>query len=167
MKASGHVPDQVRFQVSLPSPLSPVMAFVAPDSRAAVHAAYAPAMLSELATLLAEIPHDDLAIQWDICQDVGVLEDFWPAWWPDRDAGLIERIKPLMDAVPDDVELGVHLCYGDFGHQHFSSPRTPPSWYGWRTTSSRQRVGGWISCICRCPETVTTRAISNRSPILS
>ena len=28
----------------------------------------------------------------------------------------------LGDQVPDDVELGYHLCYGDAGHKHFKEP---------------------------------------------
>ena len=36
---------------------------------------------------------------------------------------LIERMQRLCAAVPDDVELGLHLCYGDFGAKHFVEPK--------------------------------------------
>jgi methionine synthase II (cobalamin-independent) len=38
-------------------------------------------------------------------------------------AKLIERMQRLCAAVPDDVELGLHLCYGDFGAKHFVEPK--------------------------------------------
>jgi len=36
---------------------------------------------------------------------------------------LLERIARLAAAVPHDVQLGLHLCYGDFGARHFVEPR--------------------------------------------
>ena len=30
--------------------------------------------------------------------------------------------RPLCRHVPDDVPVGMHLCYGDYGHQHFKQP---------------------------------------------
>jgi len=29
-----------------------------------------------------------------------------------------------VDVVPDDVPVGLHLCYGDYGHQHFKQPES-------------------------------------------
>jgi hypothetical protein len=38
----------------------------------------------------------------------------------------IDRITPglvsCVDRVPADVPVGLHLCYGDYGHQHFKQP---------------------------------------------
>jgi hypothetical protein len=34
----------------------------------------------------------------------------------------MERMKRLAAAVPDDVELGFHLCYGDLDARHFVEP---------------------------------------------
>src|SRR6516162_2588999 len=39
-----------------------------------------------------------------------------------RDA-LLARIRRLSSAVPDDVQLGIHLCYGDFAGRHFVEPK--------------------------------------------
>jgi methionine synthase II (cobalamin-independent) len=36
---------------------------------------------------------------------------------------LLERMARLCAAVPDEVELGLHLCYGDFAGRHFIEPR--------------------------------------------
>ena len=45
------------------------------------------------------------------------------AWWEgDPFDGLVARLVALVDAVPADVEAGVHLCYGDAGERHFIEP---------------------------------------------
>jgi methionine synthase II (cobalamin-independent) len=36
---------------------------------------------------------------------------------------IIARMQRLCAAVPEDVELGLHLCYGDFGAKHFVEPK--------------------------------------------
>jgi len=38
-------------------------------------------------------------------------------------AGVVERLAYQAAMVPADVELGFHLCYGDFKHQHFMQPK--------------------------------------------
>jgi methionine synthase II (cobalamin-independent) len=35
---------------------------------------------------------------------------------------IVERLVQLGQAVPADVELGYHLCYGDAAHRHFKEP---------------------------------------------
>jgi hypothetical protein len=35
---------------------------------------------------------------------------------------ILRRIKRLGEAVPADVELGFHLCYGDYDAKHFVEP---------------------------------------------
>ena len=37
---------------------------------------------------------------------------------------ITSRFARICAAVPDDVELGFHLCYGDFGGKHFFDPVT-------------------------------------------
>ncbi len=40
----------------------------------------------------------------------------------------LEHITPALvrcvDRVPEDVPVGFHLCYGDYGHQHFKQPES-------------------------------------------
>ena len=36
---------------------------------------------------------------------------------------IMQRMRRISKAVPEDVELGVHLCYGDFGATHMIEPR--------------------------------------------
>ncbi len=56
LREQGVVPAGTRFQVCLPTPLAPVVAFAVPDARAAVHTAYEAAMLREIEMIIAADP---------------------------------------------------------------------------------------------------------------
>ncbi|MFE6735256.1 hypothetical protein [Microbacterium sp. NPDC057650] len=129
LRDEGAVAQDVRFQVSLPTPLAVVSSYFSGDDRAAIEPVYADAMLRELDEILAAIPHEDLAIQWDVASEMGIIErasgygKVMDAWWPgDPFDGVVSRLVALIDAVPADVEVGVHLCYGDAGEKHFIEP---------------------------------------------
>ena len=122
LQADGVIPATTRFQVTFPTPLAPITSFVHFDSQAEVEIAYEAAMLRELAEVLDEIPHDKLAIQWDVAVEFGVLEGVWPVPFENLMDGIVERIVRISEHVPSDVEMGFHLCYGDFQHQHFVEP---------------------------------------------
>lgn len=122
LQRAGVIPARARFQVSLPTPLAPLTVFVDLEDRPIVEPAYAAQMLVELRRIVDGIPHDRLAIQWDVAVEIGLVEGVWPAHFADVEAGVHARVAQLAAAVPLDVELGYHLCYGDFGHRHFASP---------------------------------------------
>ena len=129
LREEGVVPSGVRFQVSLPTPVAVVSSFFAGEDRAAIEPVYAAAMLRELARIAEAIPHEDLAVQWDVASEMGIIEraagygKVMEAWWPgDPFDGLVARLASLIDAVPTDAEVGVHLCYGDAGEKHFVEP---------------------------------------------
>ena len=122
LKQEGAIPQDVKFMVSLPTPLAPVATFVALDWQASVEPAYETRMLEELAQICATIPHDQLAIQWDIAVEFGVLEGVWQVHFTNVSEGIVERIVRVSNKVPNGVELGYHLCYGDAGHEHFKQP---------------------------------------------
>ena len=129
LRAEGVVAAGTRFQVSLPTPLAVISSFFSGDDRAAIEPVYTAAILRELEEVVADIPHGDLAIQWDVASELGIIEGaagygkVMEGWWPgDTLDGLVTRLARLVDAVPDDVEVGVHLCYGDAGEKHFVEP---------------------------------------------
>ncbi|MEV0066704.1 hypothetical protein [Amycolatopsis sp. NPDC050768] len=121
LRAAGVLPD-VRFQVSLPTPMAPIRLHVDTADQAAVEPAYETAMLRELELITDAIPADQLAIQWDTAVEFGMLEGVFPSWVPDLEAGVLDRLTRLGNAVPADVHLGYHLCYGDSGGRHFVEP---------------------------------------------
>jgi hypothetical protein len=122
---NGTLPKGIRFQVCLPTPFAVVSSVVMPDVLPAVEAAYEKAMIAEVAALARHIPHRDLCIQWDVCNEMvvwdGQASDAVPANVPREE--IVARMQRLCAAVPDDVELGLHLCYGDFGAKHFVEPK--------------------------------------------
>jgi hypothetical protein len=123
LKHTGTIPPHCRFQVCLPTPTAPVHLWVRTDDQQDVEAAYEVAMMRELDAILAAIPHDQLAIQWDTAVEFGVLEGCFPTFMKDPMAEIAERLKRLGNRIPKEVELGYHLCYGDAGHQHFVEPK--------------------------------------------
>lgn len=131
LREDGIVPAGVRFQVSLPTPVGVIAAFFRGDDRPEIEPVYAVALLGELARITAAIPHEDLAIQWDVATEFAVLEaggyeetfgGAYSGWFDDEWTELPARVAALVDSVPADVEVGVHLCYGDAGEKHFIEP---------------------------------------------
>lgn len=119
----GAIRPATRFQVCLPTPLAPTTAYLEPGSRAAVEPAYEARLLAELDTICAGIPHDRLAIQWDTAIEFGILEGVMPTHLTDPRREIVERLVRLGERVPEDVQLGYHLCYGDANHRHFVQPK--------------------------------------------
>jgi hypothetical protein len=123
---NGELPKNIRFQVCLPTPFAVVSSVVVPEALPAVEAAYEKAMIVEVAALARYIPHHDLCIQWDLCNEMVVWDGQKTDAVPSADEPhdkVIARMQRLCTAVPDDVELGLHLCYGDFGAKHFVEPK--------------------------------------------
>jgi hypothetical protein len=124
LKDEGVIPAHVLFQVSLPTVVSTLVC-IEFSYRAAVEPLYEEALLRALARIQAEIPAHDLAIQWDVAPDIGIIEGvpFLRPWFIPVHEGIVQRIVRLADKVNDDVEMGFHLCYGDYEHRHWMEPR--------------------------------------------
>jgi hypothetical protein len=122
LKREGAIPPAVRFQLTLPTPLAPVGAFVSLDDQAALEPLYEQQMLIEVDRVLAAVPAEELAIQWDARYEFAMLEGAVAVWFADVRAGILERLVRLGNHVPPEVELGYHLCYGDDEHGHFVEP---------------------------------------------
>lgn len=125
LRADGTIPAGIRFQVSLPTPIAVIGAFVA-GPQGELERRYEASLLDELAAIVAAIPAEDLAVQWDAAVEFAIFEGIFPSWFGSDYATQLEevgqRLVRLGAAVPRPVELGYHLCYGDFGHRHFAEP---------------------------------------------
>jgi methionine synthase II (cobalamin-independent) len=74
---------------------------------------------------MRHIAHRDLCIQWDFCNEMILIDGQHQEQFPRLRASIpeiMERMRRISAPVPDDVELGIHLCYGDFGAKHFIEP---------------------------------------------
>ena len=103
------------------------MLFVPPATSRPSNAAYEQAMLREVDAICRQIPHRDLCIQWDVCHDMivwdGQPQDQFPLVNVSK-GEIAERFVRISAPIPAGVELGFHLCYGDFGGKHFFDPVT-------------------------------------------
>ncbi len=76
-KQAGHLPLDVRFQVSLPTPWAVIMPFCQQPDALQVYPAYEQAMLREVERIGKAIPHNDLSIQWDVCIEMVAWDGRW------------------------------------------------------------------------------------------
>jgi hypothetical protein len=122
LREDGTIPAGVRFQMQYPTPLASMAGTIAQEDMPGVAAAYEAALFSDLDRALALIPHDRCAVQWDVAVESGLLEGGFGPKMPSEQVtpGLIRCV----DRVPEDVPVGLHLCYGDYGHQHFTQPES-------------------------------------------
>jgi hypothetical protein len=121
---AGRLPAGVRFQVSLPTPWAVLMPFCQQPDAQQIFPAYERAMLREVERICASIPHRDLAIQWDVCLEMVAWDGRWERArsFPGMEQVFAANFARLGSAVPSDVELGFHLCYGDLDAKHFVEP---------------------------------------------
>jgi len=81
-------------------------------------------MYADLDRLLAAIPHHEVAVQWDVAVEFSLLEEFFGPIGTQAIDAIIANLVRCVDTVPGDVPVGLHLCYGDWGHQHFKQPES-------------------------------------------
>jgi hypothetical protein len=121
LKHLGVIPARCRFQVSLPTPLAPIGVFVAQDSQLALERPYEERLLGEVDEILSSIPHAELGIQWDVSVEMWLWEGWLKSQLADVKKSIVERLTRISARVASDVELGYHLCYGDW-HPHREEP---------------------------------------------
>ncbi len=122
LKQAGKIAAAHRFQVSLPTPLAVVAQYVEASAQSAVEPAYRAQLVAEADAILATIPHNELALQWDVAIEFAVLEGLRRVHFAPVFEGIVARLQALRALVPPAVEMGFHLCYGDAGHKHFTEP---------------------------------------------
>jgi methionine synthase II (cobalamin-independent) len=123
LKRKGRIPKEVRLQVSLPTPLALLTGFIEIHDQAALEAPLESALLGEMEEIVRGVPHDELAIQWDVAVEIAILEtDLFESFLKDDQTGMITRLARLGVSVPADVEVGYHLCYGGAEGKHFKEP---------------------------------------------
>lgn len=119
LQDDGAVPAAWRFQVSLPSPWIPLRGrMVVADQVGLVEPAYRDAFRREIERMVEAIPRGRLAIQWDCTHPL----EYEAAETEEARQGLLDYMAKLAGLVPEGVELGYHLCYGDFEHRHAWDP---------------------------------------------
>jgi hypothetical protein len=122
LRDEGVIRQGVRFQVSLPTTAAFLNAHVIYAHHPIIEPLYRAQLLNEVRAMAAAIDPADLAIQWDVSTEVAQIEGVRHAYFGDVMNGVLERVAIHCEAVPRGVELGIHLCYGDYGHRHWKEP---------------------------------------------
>ena len=123
LQEHGVIPADALFQVSLPTPMATAYMYVSPSARDAYIPVYERSLLSAVDELLASTPHDRLSIQWDVCQEVLLFEDYFPHRPADYKEQIFAELGRLGSAIPEAVDLGYHLCYGSPRDEHLVMPK--------------------------------------------
>jgi len=127
LKRTGKVPPQVKFQIDLVPAHSVIWLFVQEDLQRAIDPIYNDAVLREIDKIAAALPHDDIAIQFDIASAVFArLERDQPSPYGNTKEEMQDTFSKIVvrlaDHVPSDIDLLFHFCYGDAGHRHVIEP---------------------------------------------
>jgi methionine synthase II (cobalamin-independent) len=124
LRAEGAIPPDVKFQVSIPTPYAVVVAWVAPDQQERFFPVYAEAIANEVRAIADAVDAGDLVIQYDVAVEFAVLTGNLDAAGSLREKGtIVEALRQALGDVPAGVERGLHLCYGDYKHRHFTLPQ--------------------------------------------
>ena len=123
LQRAGIIPAGTRFQVCLPTPMASAYMYVSPQARNAYIPVYEEALMRALQAILAGIPAEQLSIQWDVCQEVLIYENFFAARPPDYQQQVVAELARLGNAVPVGIDMGYHLCYGSPADEHLVMPK--------------------------------------------
>ena len=131
LRAEGAIPEHVRFMVALPLSESATRGFVdnARDFEI-LWAGYRDALAREIRQMVDAIPVSDLAIQWDLARETAAVEgvefQFPNAHLSTLPVDPLKRychaLSELARAIPEEVWLGLHVCYGSLEHREGESP---------------------------------------------
>jgi hypothetical protein len=127
LKEAGKIPAATKFQVDLVPAHSVIWLFLVDSLHAPIDPIYNDALKREIDKIAAAVPHDELAIQFDVASAVFArLERNEASSYGRTKAEMQETFGNILvelgDRVPGDIDLLYHLCYGDSGHKHVVEP---------------------------------------------
>lgn len=127
LKQAGKIPAATKFQIDLVPAHSVIWLFLVDALHAPVDPLYNEALKREIDKIAAAIPHDELAIQFDVASAVFArLERNEASSYGRTKAEMQETFANILvelgNSVPANVDLLYHLCYGDSNHRHVVEP---------------------------------------------
>jgi hypothetical protein len=123
LQKAGVIPANVKFQISIPTPIAPIYNNLVPADRPKLLPALTESFIGEVAKIARALPNDRIAIQWDVCQEVLAWEGYYDKGPVDFRTETIEVLTKIGDAVPARIDLGYHLCYGSPADEHLVQPK--------------------------------------------
>ncbi len=124
LREEGALPGEVKFQVSIPTAYASVVAWIREEDHEHFFPVYARAIADEVAAIADAIPAADLLIQYDVAVEVGALTGAFAAGGrlAEKDF-IVDALREALETPAGEVERGLHLCYGDYHHRHFTVPQ--------------------------------------------
>jgi hypothetical protein len=143
LKDAGKIPAGTKFQVDLVPAHSVIWLFLVDALHAPLDPLYNDAVKREIDKIAAAIPHNELAIQFDVASAVFArLERNEASSYGRSKAEMQEAfaniVVDLGNRVPRDVDLLYHLCYGDSNHRHVVEPTDTADMVEFANRVSRQ-----------------------------
>jgi hypothetical protein len=127
LKNAGKIAAGTKFQVDLVPAHSVIWLFLVDSLHAQIDPIYNDALKREIDKIPAAIPHNELALQFDVASAVFArLERNEASSYGRTKAEMQETFGNILvelgNRVPGDIDLLYHLCYGDSGHKHVVEP---------------------------------------------
>ncbi len=124
LRDEGAIPAGVRFQVSVPTPYATVVTWIRDADQERFFPVYADAIAAEVEAIAAVVDPADLTLQYDVAVEIGALTGNLPAAGELGDkAFVLGAVRDAFARTPRGGRLGLHLCYGDYKHRHFTVPQ--------------------------------------------
>ena len=127
LKAEGKIHPTTKFQIDLVPAQSVLWLFLVDELQMPLDPVFNEALKLEVDKITATLPHDDIAIQFDVASAVfarlhrGVANGYGAT-----KAEMLERFSQILadlsNRVPASIDLLIHLCYGDNNHKHSVEP---------------------------------------------
>jgi len=131
LREEGVIPQDVKFQVGLPSVGNVVPVFIEKAFQAKVWPLYEQALFRAIRNIQDKISHHDLAIQLDLALDSAFWEGQFlrPAFADTHNVKeyVAEYTLRMIEQIDPEVELGIHNCYGDIEHKALLRAQVSPS----------------------------------------
>lgn len=127
LKREGIVPKECRFQIDLVPAHSVIWLFLQDDLHQPLDPVYNEALKREIDKIAAVLPHDQIAIQFDVASAVFArLQRGEPNAYGNTRGEMVASfagiLTGLANHVPAAIELLFHFCYGDSNHKHVVEP---------------------------------------------
>ena len=123
LKNEGSISRSARLLIAVPTPYDILNFAIRAEDRAAVTPVYEEALLREIDGIASSLPHDQIAMQWDVAhafEFIATNDD--KAFYPITRAELISLLVRLGRRVPSSIQLGYHCCYGNGHLKHYVEP---------------------------------------------
>ena len=127
LKSKGRVRQEAKFLCTLAHPIPIIRRYFPDELQPKLEPAFEQALAAEVRKICEAIPHDELAIQWDCASaifntlQVGAPNRFG-ATRDEMYGEIAIRLARLGRAVPPDVDLLYHFCYGNSNGKHSVEP---------------------------------------------